>query len=115
LTAKACPEQSKERKERKVFQKKNPNPSCPPSLLRKFGWGGGILPSELRKHYELVVPAWNAGTQVHMDVSGRILRAWMPAIHAGMTEAADGQKLRAQAHNTVRGDSGLSSEYRNAQ
>jgi hypothetical protein len=22
-----------------------------------------------------------------MDVSGRILRAWMPAIHAGMTEA----------------------------
>jgi hypothetical protein len=52
------------------------------------------LPSELRKHYELVVPAWNAGTQVHMDVSGCILRAWMPAIHAGMTEAADGQKLR---------------------
>jgi hypothetical protein len=29
-----------------------------------------------------------------MDVSGRILRAWMPAIHAGMTEAADGQKPR---------------------
>jgi hypothetical protein len=26
-----------------------------------------------------------------MDVSGRILQAWMPAIHAGMTEAADGQ------------------------
>jgi hypothetical protein len=26
-----------------------------------------------------------------MDVSGRILRAWMPSIHAGMTEAADGQ------------------------
>ena len=26
-----------------------------------------------------------------MDVSGRILRAWMPAIHAGMTEAAEGQ------------------------
>ena len=26
-----------------------------------------------------------------MDVSGRILRAWMPAIHAGRTEAADGQ------------------------
>jgi len=26
-----------------------------------------------------------------MDVSERILRAWMPAIHAGMTEAADGQ------------------------
>jgi hypothetical protein len=26
-----------------------------------------------------------------MDVSGRILRAWMPAIHAGMTEAPDNQ------------------------
>ena len=26
-----------------------------------------------------------------MDVSGRILRAWMPAIHPGMTETADGQ------------------------
>ncbi len=39
----------------------------------------------------IVVPAWTAGTQVNMDVSGRILRAWIPAIHAGMTEAADGQ------------------------
>ena len=39
----------------------------------------------------LVVPAWTAGTQVDMDVSERILRGWMPAIHAGMTEAADGQ------------------------
>jgi hypothetical protein len=28
-----------------------------------------------------------------MDVSGRILRAWMPAIHAGMTATADGQTL----------------------
>jgi hypothetical protein len=28
-----------------------------------------------------------------MDVSGRILRTWMPAIPAGMTEAADSQKL----------------------
>jgi hypothetical protein len=36
------------------------------------------------------MPAWIAGTQVNMDVSERILRAWMPAIHAGMTEAADG-------------------------
>jgi hypothetical protein len=39
----------------------------------------------------LVVPAWTAGTQVDMDVSGRVLRAWMPAIHAGTTEIADGQ------------------------
>jgi hypothetical protein len=39
----------------------------------------------------VVVPAWTVATQVHTDVSGRILRAWMPAIHAGMTEAADGQ------------------------
>jgi hypothetical protein len=26
----------------------------------------------------LVVPAWTAGTQVDMDTSGRILRAWIP-------------------------------------
>jgi hypothetical protein len=26
-----------------------------------------------------------------MDVSGRILGAWMAAIHAGMAEAADGR------------------------
>jgi hypothetical protein len=38
-----------------------------------------------------VVPAWSAGTQVDREVSGRILRAWMPAIHAGMAEAVDGQ------------------------
>jgi len=36
---------------------------------------------------ELVVPAWTAGTQVDMDVSRHILRAWMSAIHADMTEA----------------------------
>jgi len=28
-----------------------------------------------------------------MDVSGRILRHWMPAIHAGMTEAAIGRNF----------------------
>ena len=44
-----------------------------------------------KKYILLVVPAWTAGTQVDMDVSGRILRAWMPAIHAGMTEVADGK------------------------
>jgi len=33
-----------------------------------------------------VIPAWSAGIQIDMDVSGRILRTWMPAIHAGMTE-----------------------------
>src|SRR5262245_10659349 len=50
---------------------------------------------ELRKRlpYELVVPAWTAGTQVDMDVSERILRAWIPAIHAGMTDAAVGQNV----------------------
>ena len=34
---------------------------------------------------DCVVPAWSAGTQVDMDVSGRLLRTWVPAIHAGMT------------------------------
>ena len=48
--------------------------------LSKIWLGGGLS-------RELVVPAWTAGTQVDMDVSGRILGAWMPAIHAGMTEA----------------------------
>jgi hypothetical protein len=37
---------------------------------------------------DFVVPAWSAGTQVDMDVSGRILQTWMPAIHAGMTKSA---------------------------
>jgi hypothetical protein len=32
-----------------------------------------------------VIPAWSAGIQADMDVSGRIVRIWMPAIHAGMT------------------------------
>jgi hypothetical protein len=35
----------------------------------------------------VVVPARSAGTQIDMDVSGGILRSWMPAIHAGMTDA----------------------------
>ncbi|HXV79766.1 MAG TPA: hypothetical protein VEG60_07790 [Candidatus Binatia bacterium] len=34
---------------------------------------------------DCVIPARSAGIQVNMDVSGRILRIWMPAIHAGMT------------------------------
>jgi hypothetical protein len=33
-----------------------------------------------------VIPAWSAGIQADMDVSGRILHTWMPAIHAGMTK-----------------------------
>ena len=35
---------------------------------------------------DCVIPAWSAGIQADMDVSGRILRSWMPAIHAGMTK-----------------------------
>jgi hypothetical protein len=35
--------------------------------------------------FESVIPAWTAGIQADMDVSGRILRTWMPVIHAGMT------------------------------
>jgi hypothetical protein len=33
-----------------------------------------------------VIPAETAGTQADTDVSGRILRAWIPAIHAGITK-----------------------------
>jgi hypothetical protein len=36
---------------------------------------------------DCVIPAWTAGIQADMDVSGRILRPWMPAIHAGMTNS----------------------------
>jgi len=35
---------------------------------------------------DCVIPAWSAGIQADMDVSGRILRTWMPAIRAGMTK-----------------------------
>ena len=35
---------------------------------------------------DCVIPAWSAGIQADTDVSGRILRTWMPAIHAGMTK-----------------------------
>ena len=52
-----------------------------------------VCVSYVNIYHELVVPAWTAGTQVDMDVSGRILRAWMPAIRAGMTAAADGKML----------------------
>ena len=34
-----------------------------------------------------VIPAWSAGIQADMDVSGRILQTWMPAIHAGVTNS----------------------------
>jgi hypothetical protein len=35
---------------------------------------------------DCVIPAWSAGIQADMDVSGRILQTWMPTIHAGMTK-----------------------------
>jgi hypothetical protein len=40
-----------------------------------------------------------------MDVFGRILRAWMPAIHAGMTKLSIFMFCgRAQANETLRGE-----------
>jgi hypothetical protein len=44
------------------------------------------LGSVLVRLLDSVIPAWSAGIQVDRDVSGRILRIWMPAIHAGMTK-----------------------------
>ena len=35
---------------------------------------------------DCVIPAWSAGIQVDMDVSGGILANLMPAIRAGMTK-----------------------------
>ena len=50
-----------------------------PALLRKFGWRLRALAHEICVSYVntiiFVVPAWTAGTQADMDVSGRILRA----------------------------------------
>ena len=37
-----------------------------------------------------------------LDVCGHILRTWMPPIHAGMTEAGDGQNPLSR--NSVRRD-----------
>jgi hypothetical protein len=47
---------------------------------------GGEPGSVLVRLLDSVIPAWSAGIQADMDVSGRILRIWMPAIHAGMTK-----------------------------
>jgi hypothetical protein len=50
-------------------------PSCSSCALSKIWLGGGLW-HEICESYvniaRLVVPAWTAGTQVDMDVSGRI-------------------------------------------
>jgi hypothetical protein len=48
-----------------------------------------IAPAEpiaVQHNLDCVVPAWRAGIQIDMDVSGLILRIWVPLIYAGMTE-----------------------------
>jgi hypothetical protein len=35
----------------------------------------------------LVMPAWMAGTQVRKDAPETSMSAWIPALHAGMTES----------------------------
>jgi hypothetical protein len=51
-----------------------------------------------------VIPAWSAEIQTDTDVSGRIQRVWMPAIHAGMTMISIFMLCgRAQAYETLRG------------
>jgi hypothetical protein len=47
---------------------------------------GGVARSVLVGLLDSVIPAWSAGIQADMDVSGRILHIWMPALHAGMTK-----------------------------
>ena len=42
-------------------------------------------PRSVEEPLNYVIPAWTAGIQADTDVCGRILRTWMPAIHAGMT------------------------------
>jgi len=36
-----------------------------------------------------VMPAWMAGTQVRKDAPETSVSAWIPALHAGMTESRD--------------------------
>jgi hypothetical protein len=43
--------------------------------------------SVLVRLLDCVIPVRTAGIQANMDVSGRILRNWMPAIHARHDEA----------------------------
>jgi hypothetical protein len=50
--------------------------------LKIRGWSASVSFSTI---LDSVIPAWSAGIQADMDVSGRI-QTWMPAIHAGMTE-----------------------------
>jgi hypothetical protein len=55
-------------------------------FMRSLNTGGGGPRSPLVRLLDSVIPAWSAGIQSDMDVFGRILRTWMPAIHAGMTK-----------------------------
>ena len=59
--------------------------TLPPRIFLENRKGGGPR-SVLVRLLVSVIPAWSAGIQADMDVSGRILHTWMPAIHAGMTK-----------------------------
>jgi len=39
---------------------------------------------QFQERLNYVIPAWTAGIQADTDVCGRVLRTWIPAIHAGM-------------------------------
>ena len=49
---------------------------------------GGVPRLVLVRLLDSVIPAWSAGIQADMDVSGRILQTWMPAIHAWITKSS---------------------------
>ena len=74
-------------------------------LYRSLENLAGMGPASVQAEpLDCVIPAWSAGIQVEMDVSGRILRAWMPAIHAGMTEICIFMFCgRARAHEILCG------------
>jgi hypothetical protein len=59
----------------------------PPSAVEPQPKSKETLHHEGREALDCVIPAWTAGIQADTDVSGRILRIWMPAIHAGMTRS----------------------------
>jgi hypothetical protein len=76
--------------------------ACFATSFENTAWRGL---GQFKNLLDYVIPAWTAGIQADTDVSGRILRTWMPAIHAGMTMICIFMFCRrAEDHESLRGD-----------
>ena len=71
---------------RTKHRRSSSNKKCNFRALRGFfeNTGQRAFSHFKQSRLDCVIPAWSAGIQADMDVSGRILRTWMPVIHAGM-------------------------------